>query len=78
MITTNGIPVLSPVAKIEALYDCLTRARTLVADNKVHPVYGMADHYFVEGKEAKYLVNSACICPDATSSHYLRRAAGHC
>jgi hypothetical protein len=77
MTTTNGTPVLSPVAKIEALYDRLTRARTLVADNKVHPVYGRADYYFVEGKEAKCLVNSACICPDATNRPELKGLCKH-
>jgi hypothetical protein len=56
-----------PLTRIEALYDRLTRARTLVADNKVHPVYGMADHYIVQGKEAKYLVNGSCICPDSVN-----------
>jgi hypothetical protein len=65
MTTNNGTPTVSPIARIEALYDRLTHARALVADNKVHPIYGMADHYFVEGKDAKYLVNSNCVCPDA-------------
>jgi uncharacterized Zn finger protein len=77
MTTTNGTPTLSPVAKIEALYDRLTRARTLVADNKVHPVYGMADHYFVEGKEAKYLVNGSCICPDSVNRPELKGLCKH-
>jgi hypothetical protein len=72
MTTTNGTLILSPVAKIEALYDRLTRARTLVADNKVHPVYGMQDHYFVEGKEARYLVNGKCLCADATNRPELK------
>jgi hypothetical protein len=76
MTTTNGTPAVSPIARIEALYDRLTRARTLVDDNKVHPVYGMADHYFVEGKEAKYLVNGACNCPDATNRSYFLK--GYC
>jgi hypothetical protein len=56
---------VSPVAKIEALCDRLTRARNLVADNKVHQVYGLVNHFIVEGKEARYLVNGSCICPDA-------------
>src|SRR5918996_5965194 len=77
MTTTNGTPTLSPVAKIEALYDRLTRARTLVADNKVHPVYGMKDHYFVEGKEAKYLVNGSCICPDSVNRPELKGLCKH-
>jgi hypothetical protein len=76
MTTTSG-PTVSPVARIEALYDRLTRARTLVADNKVHPVYGMADHYIVEGKEAKYLVNGSCICPDATNRPELKGLCKH-
>jgi predicted nucleic acid-binding Zn finger protein len=77
MATTNGTPTVSPVAKIEALYDRLTRARTLVADNKVHPVFGMADHYFVEGKEAKYLVNGSCICPDSVNRPELKGLCKH-
>jgi hypothetical protein len=77
MTTTNGTPTVSPIARIEALYDRLTRARTLVADNKVHSVYGMADHYFVEGKEAKYLVNGSCICPDATNRPELKGLCKH-
>jgi hypothetical protein len=77
MTTTNGTPTVSPVTRIEALYDRLTRARTLVADNKVHPVYGMADHYFVEGKEAKYLVNGDCICPDAVNRPEIKGLCKH-
>jgi hypothetical protein len=67
MTTTNDTPTVSPIARIEALYDRLTRARTLVADNKVHTVYGIANHYIVDGTDAKYLVNGSCICPDATN-----------
>lgn len=77
MTTTNGTPTVSPVTRIEALYDRLTRARTLVADSKVHPVYGMADHYFVEGKEAKYLVNGDCICPDAVNRPEIKGLCKH-
>jgi hypothetical protein len=66
-MTTNITPTISPVAQIEALYDRLSRARTLVADGKVSPVYGMAEHYIVEGSSAKYLVNGECLCPDATN-----------
>jgi hypothetical protein len=66
MTTTNSAPV-SPIAQIEALYDRLSRAKTLVANGKVHPIYGMADHYIVEGSNARYLVNSDCRCPDATN-----------
>src|ERR687892_1298299 len=76
-MTTNGTPTVSPIARIEALYDRLTRARTLVADNKVHPVYGMADHYFVEGGEAKYLVNGSCICPDSVNRPELKGLCKH-
>jgi hypothetical protein len=74
---TNTAPALSPVAKIEALYDRLTRARTLIADNKVHPVYGMPDHYIVEGKETKYLINGGCICPDARNRPELKGLCKH-
>jgi hypothetical protein len=77
MTTTNGTPAVSPIARIEALYDRLTPARTLVADNKVHPVYGMAGHYFVEGKEAKYLVNGNCICPDSVNRPELKGLCKH-
>jgi predicted nucleic acid-binding Zn finger protein len=77
MTTTNGTPTVSPIARIEALYDHLTRARTLVADNKVHLVYGMADHYFVEGKEAKYLVNGSCVCPDSVNRPELKGLCKH-
>jgi hypothetical protein len=77
MESTASTPAVSPVTRIEALYDRLTRARALVADNKVHPVYGMADHYFVEGKEAKYLVNGSCICPDATNRPELKGLCKH-
>jgi predicted nucleic acid-binding Zn finger protein len=66
MTTTNGTPQVSPIAQIEALYDRLTRAQTLVANNKVHPIYGMANYYVVEGSNARYLVNGSCNCPDAT------------
>ena len=76
MTTTNGTPQVSPVAQIEALYDRLTRARTLVAQGKVSPVYGMAGHYFVEGSSAKYLVNGECRCPDAT--HRVDLVKGYC
>jgi hypothetical protein len=77
MTTTTGTPTVSPVARIEALYDRLTRARTLIADNKVHPVYGMADHYIVEGTEAKYLVNGSCICPDSVNRPELKGLCKH-
>jgi hypothetical protein len=77
MTTTNGAPAVSPVARIEALYDRLTRARTLIANNKVHPVYGMADHYIVEGEEAKYLVNGTSICPDSVNRPELKGLCKH-
>jgi predicted nucleic acid-binding Zn finger protein len=77
MSTTSSNTQISPVACIEALYDRLIRARTLIADNKVHPVYGMADHYLVEGKEAKYLVNGSCICPDAVNRPELKGLCKH-
>ena len=62
----NSSPV-SPIAQIEALYDRLGKARTLVADGKVSPVYGIAEYYIVEGSSAKYLVNGSCNCPDAVN-----------
>jgi hypothetical protein len=77
MTTTNGTPTVSPIARIEALYDRLTRARTLVVDNKVHPVYGIANHYIVDGTDAKYLVNGSCICPDATNRPELKGLCKH-
>ena len=77
MEPTSTTPALSPVAKIEALYDRLTRARILVADNKVHSVYGMAGHYIVEGKEAKYLVNGSCIFPDSVNRPELKGLCKH-
>jgi hypothetical protein len=67
MTTTNGVPTVSPVAQIEALYQRLSKARTLVANGKVHPIYGMANYYVVEGSNARYLVNGSCNCPDATN-----------
>ena len=76
-MTTSDAPAISPVTRIEALYDRLTRARALIADNKVHPVYGMADHYIVEGKEAKYLVNGSCICPDSVNRPELKGLCKH-
>ncbi|HZA24555.1 MAG TPA: hypothetical protein VFA32_18480 [Dehalococcoidia bacterium] len=76
-MTTETTPQLSPVAKIRMLHDRLVKAETLVASGKVHPVYGMADHYIVEGKEAKYLVNSACICPDSVNRPELKGLCKH-
>ena len=67
-MTPNGsTPTVSPIAQIRALHDRLVRAEALVAANKVHPIYGMADHYIVEGSNARYLVNGECLCPDATN-----------
>jgi hypothetical protein len=77
MTTTNGTTTMSPVAKIRALHDRLLKAEALVASGKVHPIYGMADHYFVEGKEAKYLVNGTCICPDATNRPEIKGLCKH-
>jgi hypothetical protein len=67
MTTTSTTPAVSTVAQIEALFDRLTRVRTLVASHKVYPIYGRADHYIVEGSNARYLVNGSCNCPDATN-----------
>jgi hypothetical protein len=52
MTVTSSTPTVSPIAQIEALYNRLSRAKTLVANGKVSPVYGMADHYIVEGSNA--------------------------
>jgi hypothetical protein len=76
-MTTPGNPQVSLVAQIRALHDRLVRAEDLVADNKVHPVYGMVDHYIVEGKEAKYLVNGSCICPDSVNRPELKGLCKH-
>ena len=48
-----------------------------VVDNKVHPVYGIANHYIVDGTNAKYLVNGSCICPDATNRPELKGLCKH-
>jgi hypothetical protein len=37
----------------------------------------MPSHYIVEGKEAKYLVNGSCICPDATNRPELKGLCKH-
>jgi hypothetical protein len=76
-MTTTTVPTVSSISQIEALYDRLTRARTLIADNKVHPVYGMPDHYIVEGKVARYLVNGSCICPDSVNRPGLKGLCKH-
>jgi hypothetical protein len=60
-------PTGSPVAQIRALHDRLVKAEQPVANGKVHPVYGMANHYLVEGSNARYLVNGECVCPDVTN-----------
>jgi hypothetical protein len=39
----------------------------LVAQDKVHPVVNLADHYIVEGTQGFYLVNGTCECADATN-----------
>jgi hypothetical protein len=67
MTITSSTPTVSPIAQIEALYDRLSKAKALLANGKVSPVYGIADHYIVEGSNAKYLVNGECLCPDATN-----------
>jgi hypothetical protein len=58
---------ISPIAQIEALYARLGKARELVAQGKVSPVYGIAEYYVVEGSSTKYLINGSCNCPDATN-----------
>jgi predicted nucleic acid-binding Zn finger protein len=68
---------ISPAATIRALNDRLNRAESLVAEGKVHPVYGMSDHYIVEGKDAQYLVNGRCICPDSANRTELRGWCKH-
>jgi predicted nucleic acid-binding Zn finger protein len=67
MTSPNGTPQVSPVAQIEALYDRLSKAKTLVVNDKVHPIYGMANCHVVEGNNARYLVNGECRCPNATN-----------
>ena len=62
----------SPATTIRALNDRLLKAEALVAENKVHPVYGMNGHFIVEGKDAQYLVNGRCICPDSANRTELR------
>ena len=66
MSTTESTPQVSPIARIEALYQRLTRAKELVAQGKVSPVYGLPQYFFVEGQNTRYLVNGSCNCPDAT------------
>jgi predicted nucleic acid-binding Zn finger protein len=39
----------------------------LITNGKVHPIYGMANHFVVEGSNARYLVNGSCNCPDAAT-----------
>jgi hypothetical protein len=34
-------------------------------------------HYIVEGKEAKYLINGSCICPDAANRPELKGLCKH-
>jgi hypothetical protein len=66
-MTTISTPQVTSIAQIRALHDRLIKAEALVANNKVHPVYGLANHYFVEGSHDRYLVNGECVCPDATN-----------
>jgi hypothetical protein len=47
MATTNSTTTVFPVAQIKALHDRLIKAEALVANGKDHPVYGLANHYFV-------------------------------
>ena len=76
-------PAVSPVATIKALHDRLIRAEALVAEGKVHPVYGMTDYYIVEGgvlsgtRGTQYLVNDRCVCPDATNRPELKGLCKH-
>jgi predicted nucleic acid-binding Zn finger protein len=67
MTVTSSTPQVSPVAQIEALYESLSKAKILVADNKVHPIYGMINYYVVDGSNTHYLVKGSCNCPDATN-----------
>ena len=60
MTTTNGTPQVFPVAQIRALHDRQVKAEALVASGKVQEVYGMPDHYIVQGTKAFYLVNGSC------------------
>jgi hypothetical protein len=76
MTVTSSTPTASPIAQIEALYDRLSRARTLVAGSKFHPVVNMPDLYVVEGSAGFYIVNDTCCCNDAASRNDLIK--GHC
>jgi predicted nucleic acid-binding Zn finger protein len=67
MTIYNGTLQVSPIAQIEALYNRLSKARTLVANNKVHSIYSLVNYYVVEGSNARYLVNGNCNCSDATN-----------
>ena len=68
---------ISPATTVRALHQRLIKAEALVANNKVHPVFGMANHYIVEGKESQYLVNGRCICPDSANRTELRGWCKH-
>jgi hypothetical protein len=76
MTTTSGTTTASPIAQIEALYVRLSKARTLVANGKVHPVVNMPSHYVVEGNAGFYIVNGSCCCNDAANRNELIK--GHC
>ena len=55
------------------------KAEALVANNKVHPVYGRPREYAVEGTGGvMYLVGGAsCVCPDSANRHALRGQCKH-
>ena len=55
------------IEKIEALGERLERAKSLLAENHVHPVVGLTSHYIVESssRDGYYLVNGNCSCPDS-------------
>ena len=63
------------IQKIEALHDRLERARLLLEDNKIHAVFGVAEHYIVESSTSDiyYLVNSNCSCIDARQRQELTK-----
>jgi hypothetical protein len=76
MSTLETTPQVSAIVRIEALYQRLTRAKELVAQGKVSPVYGLPEYFIVEGRDTRYLVNGSCNCPDAT--HRAELLKGNC
>lgn len=57
----------SVIEKIEALSERLDRARVIVSQRLVHPIFGQPYQYAVESATSGvvYLVGADCTCPDA-------------